>query len=60
MKENTTDPRQCERCGDDLPDNTDECGLPGQYLFLCDRCKRKLTKPATPRCYKVNPHLIKL
>lgn len=44
---NGEEPRQCERCGDVIS-NGAEKGPVGDYLFLCDVCFRKLTRPARP------------
>ena len=40
--------RQCERCGDPI-DNGCERGPIGDYLFLCERCERKLMNPEQPK-----------
>ena len=60
------EPRQCERCGETL-DNGQERGPLGDFLFLSDRCERKLQeqpannpapRPRPPQTYRYNPHLI--
>jgi hypothetical protein len=39
IKTRKTDPRQCERCGDNLTDaRAESCKPIGTYLFTCLRC----------------------